>query len=99
MTEWQVVGVLITLVGAVTALVTPLLKLNTTITKLTSTLDNLKADVKIITDTVRQNKEDGHASHKRLWDHNVEQDKKIQEHDVRIEKLEEKNRPFHPASV
>lgn len=39
--EWQVVLVIISLVGLVTAVVTPILKLNTSITNLNATMKNL----------------------------------------------------------
>lgn len=41
MTEWQVVGVIIALVGLVSGVVAPIVKLNTTIIKLTTIVDGL----------------------------------------------------------
>lgn len=39
--EWQVVLVIVTLVGLMITVLTPLLKLNTSITKLNTTINNL----------------------------------------------------------
>lgn len=41
MTEWGVIGVLVTLFGLVTAIVTPIIKLNTTVVKLTTVVNGL----------------------------------------------------------
>lgn len=41
MSEWEVVGILITLLGLIITVVSPLLKLNSTIVKLTSQMEYL----------------------------------------------------------
>ena len=81
MTEWGVVVVLISLVGLATAIGKPILALNTTITKLTAAVDELRGDLAVLTG---KNTE----SHRRLWEHNEEQDKILGNHEGRIKVLE-----------
>ena len=81
MTEWQVVGVIIALVGLVGATVAPLIRLNSTITKLTLTVDHLVKDMD-------EQHRRSHDAHTKLWDHQNEQDEKLVNHEIRITKLE-----------
>ena len=81
MTEWQVVGVIIALVGRVGAIVAPLIRLNSTITKLTLTVDHLVKDMD-------EQHRRSHDAHTKLWDHQNEQDEKLVNHEIRITKLE-----------
>ena len=67
MTEWQVVGVIIALVGLVGAIVAPLIRLNSTITKLTLMVDQLVKDMD-------EQHRRSHDAHTKLWDHQNEQD-------------------------
>lgn len=75
--EWTVVGVIVVLVGLVTAIVTPMIRLNTSITKLTCAVDNFQKNL----DELTQKNADSHA---RLWRHNVDQDKILNDHETRI---------------
>lgn len=88
MTEWEVVGVFVVLIGLFFTVSTPIMKLITSITKLTTTVENLQNNVENIT---RKNTE----SHRRLWEHNEQQDKEIKDHGSRIEKLEGKVEGYH----
>lgn len=81
MTEWEVVGVIVVLVGLFLTVSTPVMKLISSITKLTSTVESLQGSVDSLT---KKNT----ASHRRLWEHNDHQDAKIQDHEHRIERLE-----------
>lgn len=81
MTEWGVVGVIIALAGLVSAIVAPLIKLNTTITKLTVIVERLEH-----AQTAQETK--ASESHRRLWDHNGEQDKRLDDHERRISAVE-----------
>lgn len=81
MTEWGVVGVIIALVGLGAAIIKPIVSLTRAITTLTCTVDNLRRDVEGI--SVKNT-----ASHARLWEHNEEQDKTLQNHEGRITRLE-----------
>lgn len=40
MTEWGVVGVIVTLIGLMAAVATPMIKLNTTLTRLSTQMEN-----------------------------------------------------------
>lgn len=77
MSEWEVVGVIVALLGLIAAIAGPLIKLNTSITTLTVTLKGLNDDIDDL--TVKNTK-----SHQRLWDHNEEQDKKLNDHEMRL---------------
>ena len=90
MGEWQVVGVIIALVGLVGAIVGPIIKLNTNITRLTVTMETIARQLS-------DQEESNHKSHERLWKKNDEQDRKLEshgkaltEHEGRISRLEEK---------
>ena len=76
MTEWEVVGVLVVVVGLVTAIVTPLIKLNTTVTKLVVMVDNLG---KTIDELTRRNSE----AHSRVF-------KQLDDHETRLISLEQR---------
>lgn len=83
MTEWQVVLVIIALFGFITAVTTPIIKLNTSITQLTAAMQRLE-------EKLDENKEDNYEAHKRLWDHNDDQDKMLSNHDQRLHDLDGK---------
>ena len=81
--EWQVVTVIIALVGLVTAIAAPLIRLNNSITKLTVMLDQAL-------ERLTKQEENSHISHKRIWDKNEEQDKRLNDHEKRISFIERK---------
>lgn len=81
MTEWGVVGVIIALAGLLATVTAPLIKLNGNITSLNVTLNQMRKDVDA-------QKESSKESHRRLWEHNEEQDKRLDEHDMRITLIE-----------
>lgn len=85
MTEWEVFGVIVTLVGFAIAIGTPIIKLNTSITKLIEGLHNLGEGMDELT-------EKNSKSHERIWKHNDEQDKQLGNHETRITLLEEKEK-------
>ena len=85
MTQWEVYLVIVSLVGFAIAVGTPIIKLNTSITRLIDRLNNLDEGVEEL--TARNSR-----SHERLWKHNDEQDKKIEDHEKRIFSLEKKER-------
>lgn len=88
MTEWEVVGVLVVLVGLFFTVSTPVMKLISSITKLTATVETLQDNVDAVT---RRNTE----SHRRLWEKNEQQDREIQDHGNRIERLEGRVDGYH----
>ena len=81
MNEWQVVGVLIALVGFVASIVTPIIKLNTSIVKLSVLVDNLGNKLSSM-------EASNSASHDRIWNKLEEHGEELQDHDKRIIKLE-----------
>lgn len=83
MTEWGVVTVIVTLLGAAAAFAAPIIKLIRAITTLTVVMQGLK-------ETVDKNYEDNKASHQRIWEHNNEQDDTLNNHETRLTVLEKK---------
>ena len=82
MTEWQVVGVIVVLVGLGVSIITPIIKLNTTITKLTTIVERLTGDVTEL--TVRNSK-----THDRIFAQLDKHTDKLNDHEKRITILEE----------
>lgn len=81
MTDWDIVKDIVVLAGLIVTVTTPLLKLNTSITQLKALLDS-------VVEQVQDNDRSNSASHKRLWEHNTEQDEILQNHETRIHDLE-----------
>ncbi len=79
--EWQIFTVIVAIVGAAVTVTTPVLKLTNTITKLNETCENLENRFKEFEDNNK-------TSHRRIWEHNDEQDKIISNHEIRITVLE-----------
>ena len=77
MTEWGVLGVIITVGGLLATVITPIINLTKSITKLTVVVENLSKDM-----------ESQRTSTKRLWAHNDEQDEKLCDHETRLQLLE-----------
>ena len=84
MTEWGIVGVLITLFGFGVAVVTPIVKLNNTITKLSAAVENLIQQVHTIASDLGNLTERNADTHQRLFE-------KINDHETRISVLEKEN--------
>lgn len=90
MTEYQMIGVIVTLVGLGVAIITPIIKLNTNIVRLTDAVDGLnKAHSKM--------DKDNDAAHKQLHERinhrkkeNEELDERVSDHERRIGILENK---------
>lgn len=83
MTQWEVFGVIVALVGFAISIGTPVIKLNTSITRLIDRLNTLDEGLDEL--TARNSK-----SHERIWKHNEEQDDKLNDHETRITILEKK---------
>lgn len=92
MDEWAVVGVLVVLVGLFATVGAPIIKLISSITKLTVTVENLRENVESVT---KRNTD----AHRRLWEHNEEQDREIKDHGMRLEKLEGRMDVYHGNRV
>lgn len=83
MTDWDIVKDIVVLAGLIITVTTPLLKLNTSITQLKALLDSVAKQV-------QENDKSNSASHKRLWEHNGEQDETLQRHEQRLHDLDGK---------
>ena len=83
MTDWDIVKDIVVLAGLIMTVTTPLLKLNTSITQLKTLLDSVAKNV-------QKNDKSNSASHKRLWEHNEEQDETLQRHEQRLHDLDGK---------
>lgn len=81
MTEWGIVGVLITLFGFGVAVVTPIVKLNNTITKLSVAVENLIKQVNTIAADLGNLTERNADTHQRLFT-------MVNNHETRITVLE-----------
>lgn len=77
MTEWGVLGVIITVAGLLATVITPIINLTKSITKLTVVVENLVKDMEL-----------QRSSTKRLWGHIEEQDARLNDHETRIQLLE-----------
>lgn len=83
MNEWTVVTVIVALVGLFMAVGAPIIKQTQTMTKLDATMETLS-------EKLTQLEEKNSDAHKRIWDHNNDQDKQINNHEIRIVKLEDR---------
>ena len=81
MTEWDVFGVLVVIVGFLISIINPIIKLTKSITELTTSVKRLNEDM------VRQD-ELNVEGHRRIWDELGEQDKKLCDHETRLSVLE-----------
>ena len=87
MEQWDVVAVIIALVGLFASVVAPIVRLTKAITRLTTSVEHLEANVVDLTANNRQ-------SHDQLWEHERTQDERICDHESRIRVMEgtEENR-------
>ena len=82
--EWTTVTVIIALVGLGAAVIKPIVSLTQSITKLTVVVERLERELD-------EQSEHSRESHKRLWDHNEEQDNRLDDHERRIHDMEHKS--------
>ena len=86
---WEIFLGIVALVGFIISVATPLMKLSKTMTELNVNMQNLNKAMNVLT---ANNTE----SHRRIWQHNEEQDEKIENHEKRITKIETKMDIMHP---
>ena len=79
--EWTTVTVIIALVGLGAAVIKPIVSLTQSITKLTVVVERLERELD-------DQSEHSRESHKRLWNHNEEQDNRLDDHERRIHDME-----------
>jgi len=90
MTEWGVFGVIVALVGLFLAVGAPVLTLNSSITKLNVRLDHMEQQARATEKELDKQKEAAKDSHRRIWQHNDEQDSVLNDHETRITILEKR---------
>lgn len=90
MSEWQVVSVLVTLVGLGVAIVTPIIKLNTNIVKLTDSVNALN-------EKYNDMDSDNETAHKQIHerinhrkDETTKLKSRVDDHEHRLDRLENK---------
>ena len=79
--EWTTVTGIVALVGLGAAVIKPIVSLTQSITKLTVVVERLERELD-------EQSEHSRESHKRLWDHNEEQDNRLDDHERRIHDME-----------
>ena len=84
----ELIGMMIvalgTILGVGVTIVKPILEVVKTMTELNESIKNLTGKVNIF-------EASNDKAHKRIWDHNDEQDEKIQDHEKRISLIESRN--------
>lgn len=93
MTEWGVVGVLVTLAAAAAAVVRPIVKLNTTITRLSVIIDQAVKNLEQMRQENEQFQQESKSSRRRIHGRIDELVKNVAGQGLRIAVLEQKNRP------
>ena len=81
--QWEVVTVIIALVGLLATVTKPIMTLTRTITKLNDTCQSLE-------ERMEKFENHNHDSHVKIWAHNDKQDEQLTNHENRISLLEEK---------
>lgn len=77
MTEWEVVGVIVTLIGLIAAIVAPILKLNSSVVTLNTT-------AKFLTDEMREFREGNHEAHRDIYGRLDKKGKILERHEAQL---------------
>ena len=80
---WEIFLGIVALVSFMITVISPLMKLSKTMTELNINMQNLNQAMNTLTSNNTE-------SHRRIWEHNEEQDSKIENHEKRITKIETK---------
>ena len=83
MNGWDIVQVIVVLVGLLGGVMGPVLRLNSSMTKLNTTLNN-------VDERLKKQEEHSQKAHERIWKKNDEQDKMLANHEGRITRLEDR---------
>ena len=83
MSEWEVVGVLVVLIGLITAICKPVIQLTRAITKLTDAVEELER-------RLEREHSDNEITHERLYQRDEEQDKKLCKLEQRVAYIEKR---------
>lgn len=81
MDKYEIAVVVVAIITAAITIGAPVIKLNTAITRLICKLDKLGEDFASL-------ESHNHESHRRLWEHNEEQDEKLADHESRLKLIE-----------
>lgn len=90
MTEWQVVGIIVVLVGLVGSIIAPIIRLNSTITRLSVVIDQSILRMDALEKTAVEIQQHSTESHRRIHDRIDRQEAQLHDHDKRITTLEER---------
>ncbi len=80
---WEIFLGIVALFGFIVTVVKTILPLTNAVTLLTEQMKEMSEDMKAMNEKKTE-------AHKRLWDHNEEQDKKLEEHALRLHDLDGK---------
>lgn len=89
MTEGQVT-IIIALIGLIVTVIVNISKFAGAVTKIETTLNHLNQILQELKEEFKENREETTLKRKRLWEHNNKQDKILDEHEIRLIKLENK---------
>ncbi|MCO8194387.1 MULTISPECIES: hypothetical protein [Anaerofustis] len=89
MTEGQIT-IIIALVGLILTVIINITKFAGAVSKIESSLNHLNDVLKELKEEFKENREELAMKRKRLWEYNEKQDKILDEHELRIIKLENK---------
>lgn len=87
-TEWDIFLAIVAIVGFIITI----FKASRYFTRMESATESLTESIKALRDEIKTMGSDNRASHKRLWEHNEEQDDILKDHETRITVIEEKAR-------
>lgn len=90
MTEWQVVGIIVVLVGLVSSIIAPIIKLNGTITRLSMMIEQSIKRMDALEKTAGEIQQHSVESHRRIHDRIDRNEERLHDHDKRITSLEER---------
>lgn len=85
MAEWTVVGVIVVLVGLFFTIYTPMSKSTKENTK---AMTELTVTLRVLGEKLNKFDEDNTKSHRRLWNHEEQQDKMLNDHETRLQIIE-----------
>lgn len=88
MSEWSVILLLITLGGALLAAARPLVSLTKSITAMDENIKALGRTLSRLEESLGSMREANRRSHQKLWEKNEQQDRVLQNHEIRIRDLE-----------
>lgn len=84
MDKWEIVLVIGEVLALIRLVCVPMMKLNETITKLTVMLQTLSTKYS-------ESEKSNTQAHARIWEHMEGQDGKLQDHEIRLRLIEEKD--------